>query len=212
MRQARQEDLPALSALMFEQFYEKEELQQQFAGIEPETARGIGPLVVRLGQGWFFQQGDIFLCDGPDGTLSGELIGADPCRLSQLGPLGQLIYGLRNRKLLRPIPRKLMAQIAKNSRPVMAVHSASWYRRYDPRPYYIAQFAVAQAFRGTGIARTLLDGACRHAAAQGFTSVALETLSRENVPMYLHFGFVLKQVYRQNGFTEYRLIKRLPQP
>ena len=30
MRKARQDELPALAALMFDQFYEKEELRQQF--------------------------------------------------------------------------------------------------------------------------------------------------------------------------------------
>ena len=48
MRKARPEDRAALAALMFDQFYEKEELQQQFSGIDPETARRIGPTVLGL--------------------------------------------------------------------------------------------------------------------------------------------------------------------
>lgn len=51
MRKARQEECAALAALMFDQFYDKPELQQQFSGIDPETARKIGPTVLSLGQG-----------------------------------------------------------------------------------------------------------------------------------------------------------------
>ena len=34
MRKARQDELPALAALMFDQFYEKEELRQHFSGVD----------------------------------------------------------------------------------------------------------------------------------------------------------------------------------
>ena len=114
-------------------------------------------------------------------------------------------------ELLRDIPRPLLAQLMRNSRPVMDVHSTNWYKRYCRHPYYIAQFGVDKAHRGSGAARELLDGVIAHAAAQGYSAVVLETLSRENVPMYLHFGFFLKQVYSCGAFTEYRLIKYLPQ-
>src|SRR5699024_270281 len=39
MRRARQDERAALAALMFDQFYEKEELQQQFSGVAEQTAR-----------------------------------------------------------------------------------------------------------------------------------------------------------------------------
>ena len=74
MRKARQEDRAALAALMFDQFYEKQELQQQFSGIDPETARKIGPTVLSLGQNYFFSRGDVFVCDAPDGSLAGALV------------------------------------------------------------------------------------------------------------------------------------------
>lgn len=212
MRKARPEDRAALAALMFDQFYEKEELQQQFSGIDPETARRIGPTVLGMGQGYFFSCGDVFVCDAPDGALAGALVGADPRRLSHFGPAGQFLYALRHGKELRDIPRPLLTQIMRNSRPVLQVHSTKWYRRYCGRPYYIAQFAVDKPYRGTGIARDLLEGAIEHAASQGYPAVVLETLSRENVPMYLHFGFKLKQVYTCGDFTEYRLLLPLLSP
>ncbi len=212
MRKAHQEERAALAALMFDQFYEKEELQQQFSGIDPATARAIGPTVLSLGQGYFFSRGDVFVCDAPDGNLAGALVGADPRRLSRFGPIGQFFYALRHSRALHDIPNSLLTQIMHNSRPVMAVHSANWYKRYCGRPYYIAQFAVAKPYRGTGIARDLMECAIEHAAAQGYPAVALETLSRENVPMYLHFGFKLKQVYTCGAFTEYRLLLPLLSP
>lgn len=212
MRKARPEDRAALAALMFDQFYEKEELQQQFSGIDPETARRIGPTVLGMGQGYFFSCGDLFVCDAPDGALAGALVGADLRRLSHFGPVGQFLYALRHGKELRDIPRPLLTQIMRNSRPVLQVHSTKWYRRYCGRPYYIAQFAVDKPYRGTGIARDLLEGAIEHAASQGYPAVVLETLSRENVPMYLHFGFKLKQVYTCGDFTEYRLLLPLLSP
>ena len=211
MRKARQEERAALAALMFDQFYEKEELQQQFSGVDEQTARRFGPSMLSLGQGYFFTHGDVFVCEGADGAPIGAIVGADPRRLSRLGPLGQLFYALRNGKMLRTIPRPLLAQLMRNSRPVMEVHSMNWYRRYCKHPYYIAQFGVDKAHRGSGAARELLDGVIAHAAAQGYPAVALETLSRENVPMYLHVGFFLKQVYTCGAFTGYRLIKYLPQ-
>ena len=212
MRKARPEDRAALAALMFDQFYEKEELQQQFSGIDPETARRIGPTVLGMGQGYFFSCGDVFVCDAPDGALAGALVGADPRRLSHFVPVGQFLYALRHGKELRDIPRPLLTQIMRNSRPVLQVHSTKLYRRYCGRPYYIAQFAVDKPYRGTGIARDLLEGAIEHAASQGYPAVVLETLSRENVPMYLHFGFKLKQVYTCGDFTEYRLLLPLLSP
>lgn len=211
MRRARREERAALAALMFDQFYDQAELQQQFSGIGPETAKKIGPTVLSLGQGYFFSHGDVFVCDAPDDTLAGALVGADPRRLSHFGPIGQFFYALRHGKELNSIPRPLLAQIMRNSRPVLDVHSTRWYRRYCGRPYYIAQFAVSKSYRGTGIARELLSGAIEHAISQGYPAVALETLSRANVPMYLHFGFQLKQVHTCGGFTEYRLLLPLMQ-
>lgn len=206
MRNARPEEHMALAALMFDQFYEKEELQQQFSGIDPQTARQIGPTLLSLGQGYFFAHGDVFVSEAADGSLAGALVGADPRALSRFGPLGQFFYALRHGSILRQIPHALLRQIMRNSRPVMAVHRADWYKRYCPRPYYIAQFAVAKPYRGTGIARDLIEGAIAHAVAHGHPAIALETLSRQNVPMYLHFGFQLKQVYTCGTFTEYRLL------
>ena len=55
----------------------------------------------------------------------------------------------------------------------------------------------------------VMDGALARAAALGCQTVALETFSRENVPIYLHFGFQLKQVHTCGAFTEYRLLKPL---
>ena len=126
MRRARQDERAALAALMFDQFYEKEELQQQFSGVDEQTARRFGPAVLSLGQGYYFTRGDVFVCEGADGTPIGAIVGADPRRLSRLGPLGQLAYALRSRKLLRDIPRPLLAQLMRNSRPVMEVHSMNW--------------------------------------------------------------------------------------
>lgn len=206
MRKARPEDRAALAALMFEEFYEQPELQQQFAGIDPETARRIGPTVLGLGQSFFFSRGDVFVCDAPDGALAGALVGIDPRRLSHFGPVGQFLYALRHSKALQGVPRPLLTQIMRNSRPVLTAHSTKWYKRYCGRPYYIAQLAVATPYRGTGVARDLLEGAIEHAASQGYPAVVLETLSRENVPLYLHFGFQLKQVYESGDFTEYRLL------
>ena len=209
MRKARQDELPALAALMFDQFYEKEELRQQFSGVDMETARQVGPTILSLGQDYFFEHGDVFVCETADGALTGALVGTDPCRRAPLGPLAQIIYLLRRGRALRGIPKRLLAQLTRNSRPVMAVHSMNWYRRYCNRPYYIAQFAVAKAHRGTGVARELMDGALARAAALGCQTVALETFSRETVPIYLHFGFQLKQVHTCGAFTEYRLLKPL---
>ena len=135
MRRARQDERAALAALMFDQFYEKEELQQQFSGVDGQTARRFGPAVLGIGQGYYFTRGDVFVCDGANGTPIGAIVGADPRRLSRFGPLGQLLYALQNGKMLRDIPRPLLAQLTRNSRPVMDVHSTKWYRRYCKHPY-----------------------------------------------------------------------------
>ena len=206
MRRAKRDARAALAALMFAQFYEQAELQQQFSGIDPETAREIGPTVLGLGQGYFFTHGDVFVCDAPDGAPAGVIVGADAQQLAHFGPLGQFFYALRHGKELRDIPHSLLGQIMRNSRPVLAAHSTKWYRRYCGRPYYIAQFGVDKPYRGTGVARDLLEGAIEHAASQGYPAVILETFSRENVRMYMHFGFQLKQVQESGDFTEYRLL------
>ena len=82
MRRARQDERAALAALMFDQFYEKEELQQQFSGVDEQTARRFGPAVLSLGQGYYFARGDVFVCEGADGTPIGAIVGVDPRRLS----------------------------------------------------------------------------------------------------------------------------------
>lgn len=139
------------------------------------------------------------------------IAGIDAQRLAHFGPLGQFLYALRHGKELHDIPRPLLTQIMRNSRPVLNVHSTRWYRRYCGRPYYIAQFAVDKPYRGTGVARDLLEGAIEHAVSQGYPAVILETFTRENVRMYLHFGFQLKQVHTCGDFTEYRLLLPLMQ-
>ena len=71
---------------------------------------------------------------------------------------------------------------------------------------FLSKLYLKKQYRGRGCGGKMIA----HAAAQGYPAAVLETLSRENVPMYLHFGFFLKQVYTCGAFTEYRLIKYLP--
>ena len=115
----------------------------------------------------------MFVGDGANGTPIGASVGADPRRLSRVGPLGQLLYALQNGKMLRSIPRPLLAQLMRNSRPVMEVHSMNWYRRYCKHPYYIAQFGVDKPHRCSGSARQLLDVVIAHSAAQSSPALAL---------------------------------------
>ena len=53
MRRAKREERAALAALMFDQFYDQAELQQQFSGIDPETARQNRPDRARPWTGLF---------------------------------------------------------------------------------------------------------------------------------------------------------------
>ena len=69
----------------------------------------------------------------------------------------------------------------------------------------------AKEKRGTGIARKMLEQIFEQAKQSGNRYIVVETLTAPNVPMYEHFGFELKEVYKtKNGkLTEYRMLKQI---
>lgn len=66
-------------------------------------------------------------------------------------------------------------------------------RRYAPEPhYYLSTIGVLPTARGRGRASALIRPVLAQADARGLTAYT-ETMTPENVPLYEHFGFVVRE-------------------
>lgn len=204
MRRAREDELGRIAGFLIDQFFEKEELQQMFRGIDEAKARETAREAVYQELRFFFRHGDVFVYD--DG-IAGAAAGIESRRMSLLRRLPFALQGSRALSGLSRSERKLLNA---NSRVIKEVHSGSWFRKYCRSPYCFTQFAVGREMRGKGLAREMLEGLFAHVREQNGCMV-LETLTESNVPIYEHFGFELMESHETRGgeLTEYRMLKRL---
>ena len=189
---------------MIEQFFEKEELQQMFRGVDEERARKTAENIVACELGYFFRYGDV-LVNGSD--LASAAVGIPQRHLSLWK---RLPYALQGGRALKELSKPERGLLKANSRVIQEVHSGNWFRKYCKDPYCFMQFAVGKETRGKGIAREMLESLFLHVRKQHGCMV-LETLTAPNVPIYEHFGFRLMETYQTQGgeLTEYRMLKRL---
>jgi len=204
VRRARKDELPEIAAFMIGQFFEKEELQQMFRGIDEARARRTAEGVVQGELAFFLRYGGVFV-DGDE--ISAAAAGIES---RQMSLWKRLPFALQGSRVLKELSKPERALLKSNSRAIQEVHRGNWYRKYCKRPYCFTQFAVAGKRRGTGLARQMLEELFDHVQKQN-DCIVLETFTPGNVPLYEHFGFQLMETQESgNGrLTEYRMLKWL---
>lgn len=204
MRRVKEEELPKLAGFMLEQFFEKEEMQIMFRGIEQEKAKQLATEIVYYELLYMFKKGDIVIYDD---AITAAIVGIEAKKLLTLS---RLLISLKASKVLKKMTEKELEYLKENTKIIKEVHSIAWYKTYCKNPYYFAQFGIAKEKRGQGIAREMLEYLFTYVAKKK-DAIVLETLTETNVPIYEHFGFHLKEtkVSTNKELTEYRLIKQL---
>ena len=205
MRKAKKEELEALSVFFAEQFYEKEQMQVMGRGLEPAKARQISIDLLKSQLSHIYKHGDIFVT----GDISGAIAGINGRKMTWFYLLPLLLSAMRT--IFKSLSKEERKILTKNAKAVNEAHSTSWHKKHcHGAPYYLAVFAVDKAERGHGHCRELLEGLFEHAGAAHKT-IVLETHTKENVPIYEHFGFELIETKEaaDKSITEYRLLKRL---
>lgn len=204
MRRITEEELHSLASFMLDQFFDKEEMQILCKGIDAKKAKSLAIEITYIELTYMFKKGDIFIYDD---NITAAIVGIDSKKIITLS---RLLTSLKASKLLKKLSKEELALFTENSKVISEVHSMKWYKEYSKRPYYFAQFGIGKEKRGQGIAREMLEFMFQY-VKQKNNMIVLETLTAENVPMYEHFGFELKQTKESTGkeLTEYRLLKRL---
>ena len=204
MRRIRKEELATLASFMLDQFFEKEEMQIMFRGIDQEKAKQLATEIVYYELLYMFKKGDIFIYDD---TITAATVGIESKKLMTLS---RMLMSLKASKVLNKLTEKELEQLKENTKIIKEVHDITWYKKYCNNPYYFAQFGIDKEKRGQGIAREMLEYLFTYVAKSKDT-IVLETLTETTVPMYEHFGFSLKEtkVSTNKELTEYRLIKQL---
>jgi len=205
MRKAKKEELEALSVFFAEQFHEKEQMQVMGRGLEPEKAKQISADLIYGQLSHIHKHGDIFV----SGDISGAIAGINSRKMTWFYLLPLLVNTMRT--IFRSLSKEERKILTKNAKAVNEAHSTNWYKKHcHDAPYYLAVFAVDKEERGRGHCRELLEALFGHAAAAHKT-VVLETHTKENVPLYEHFGFELIETKedKEKTITEYRLIANI---
>ena len=204
MRKINKEELEKLSNFMVEQYFEKEELQKTFYGVNQNKAKDIAVKMVFLEMEYYFDNGDIFVYDD---NLTGAIIGIEYKKMSILKALPS---AFKTNKILSRFSKEEINKIKENKKMLNKVHSSKWFKKYCKNPYYCAQFAIAKDKRGQGIAREMFEFLFDHAKDRT-DNIMLETLSEDYVPICKHFGFEVKEVFETDDkeFKEYRMLKKV---
>lgn len=202
MRRIRKEELKELSNFMVAQFFEGEQMQKMFLGINQERAKEFAVQLVYIDLEYFFKYGDIFIYDD---NIVGAIVGIEYNKVSLLK---KIPFHFKGNKILSKMSKEEIQKIKENSKIINEVHNAKWCKKYCKNPYYIIQFAIDKEKRGNGIAREMMEYLFNYVNNQnGY--IVLETLKSENVPIYEHFGFEIKETFetKNKQLKEYRMIR-----
>lgn len=205
MRRVKQNELEKLASFIVGQFFEKEEMQVTFKGIDSAKAKSVLVKMEQYELLYFYKYGDIFVSDD---NITSAVVGID---IKNGGFLKKLPFILKSNRMLSELSKEELKLIKQNSKIIREVHSLTWFKKYlKKKPYYFAQFAVDKDARGKGIARKMLEELFAYIKDKN-NYIILETLTRANVPMYEHFGFELKESFESKckQLKEYRMIKTI---
>jgi len=206
MRRARKEELNKISEFLVEQFWGKEELGIVFIGIDPEKARKLSIEFLCLVLKYFYKHGDIFVYDE---NITGVMAGVDQKKKSFIYRLPLIIgAGMLFTKGFSKEETKIMNE---NEKTIAEVSNKNWFKKHcQESPYQLAEFAIEKNARGKGICREMLEYLFDHVKTFK-SSIILETHTKENVPLYEHFGFSLMETHESKNkqFTQYRMRKPL---
>lgn len=188
---------------MIEQFFEKEELQQMFRGVDGGRARVTAENMVACELSYFFRYGDVLV----NGSGLASAAAGIPQR--HLSLWKRLPFAVQGGRALRELSKPERSLLKANSKVIQEVHSGSWFRKYCKDPYCFMQFAVGKEMRGTGLAREMLEALFLHVRKQ-HRCMVLETFTASNVPIYEHFGFRLMETCesRDGTLAEFRMLKQ----
>lgn len=204
MRRIKEQELPKLCHFLIEQFFEKEELQKMFSGIDQDVAKNMAEKLLYYDVAYFFKYGDIFVYDN---DITSVIVGMQSKKMSLLK---RIPFALKSNVILRELSKEELSLIKENSKVISEVHSTKWFKKYCKNPYYFLQFAVDKNKRGQGIARKMLENFFEYVSITN-NYIVLETLTESNVAIYEHFGFETMEVYetRNKELKEYRMLKRI---
>lgn len=204
MRKIKEDELMTVAVFMAEQFFEKEETQQMFKGINVDKAKRIAISLEKINLEFYFKYGDIFVYDD---DITSAMVGINSKKLSLIKLLP---YSLKQNKILSELTRDEIAILKENVNVINQVHGRKWYKKYCKNSYYLVQFAIDKNKRGKGIARQMIEFLFSYVGKQN-ANIVLETFTSSNVPIYEHFGFELKDELESKNkeLKEYRMIKKL---
>lgn len=203
MRSATIEDLPEIIDFIYQRFSNLEHFT--FMTEHLEQSEEILKKFIKAELLLFLEHGDIHVYGEP-------IIGMISSIQSKKFTLfRQFVYSLPTRKVLKELPKKDRKQLLQKNRLVAEIHHPlPWHRKYSKNSYYIAQIAVAQEAKGTGVMRKLLTPIFEECQEKNM-DIVLETMTEANIPIYEHFGFKLAEIHQSENvpYDEYCFIKNV---
>lgn len=203
MRRATMEDLPEIIDFIYQRFLNLEHFT--FMTEHMEQSEEILKKFIKAELLLFLEHGDIRVYGEP---IIG-MISSIPAKKFTL--FRQFVYSLPTRKVLKELPKKDRKQLLQKNKLVAEIHHAlPWHRKYSKNSYYIAQIAVAEEAKGTGVMRKLLTPIFEECQEKNM-DIVLETMTEANIPIYEHFGFKLAEIHQSENvpYDEYCFIKNV---
>lgn len=201
MRSATMDDLPEIIDFIYQRFSNLEHFT--FLTEHMEQSEEILKKFLKAELLLFLEHGEIHVYGEP---IIG-MISSIPAKKFTL--FRQFVYSLPTRKVLKELPKKDRKQLLQKNKRVAEIHHAlPWHRKYSKNSYYIAQIAVAEEAKGTGVMRKLLTPIFEECQEKNM-DIVLETMTEANIPIYEHFGFKLAEIHQSEKvpYDEYCFIK-----
>lgn len=199
VRKLEKKELTELADFMIEQFFEKEEFQQMFRGLDQEEMKVFAKQLLFHDLSYFFQYGDIFVIGDP---IVAAIVGIESKKIASFH---RLRFALRGNQELKRLSKEQLQILKSNLKPIQEVHTIKWFKKYCKNAYCLLQFAVLKSERGKGLARQMLSSLMKEVKQD---IIVLETLTEDNVAIYEHFGFTVKEISKSSNqeLTEYRML------
>ena len=208
MRRISRNEIRPLSAFLAEQFYETEPFQSAMKGIDPDKAKQlITEKYYEQLSHFLYERSAIFVSDR---NINGMIMGVDS-KNKMVYSYAPFIFDLIIKAFVL-CSRGERRRILQNMKPLRELSTANWAKKYcHEAPYILAIIAIDKTSRGTGLCREMLEFFFDYAKTASTSHyITLETYTRENVPLYEHFGFRLaeKKTIADGSITEYRMIRK----
>jgi ribosomal protein S18 acetylase RimI-like enzyme len=205
MRKINENEFEQVSRQMLEIFFDEIDIQIAVKGVNTDTAKKVIYQNLYDDVEYFYKYGEVYTYDDEFSGLVFIIKG------KKYSMFKKILQSLKSNKILLQIASKEEIKLlTSNAKKIQEVHSPNWFKKRKSPTLYLAHVGIAQAKRGQGIFREMMEFVFEY-ARKDYKEIAIETFNDKNVKIYEHFGFetITMLESADKSIKGYRMIKKL---